>query len=204
MTTTGALTAPSTRDALSYLLAARQPEDVVVATMTAAVILPTISTSDRDLCYIAPMGSASSVGLGVALARPDLRVFVIDGDGSVLMNLGSLVTIGGRRPANLVHVVLNNGGYHITGHQPLPMRDPEVILRVAEAAGYARVARLRDLQAPIASLLGDPGPIMLLVDVQPAYDRAEMPAWTHSEQALRSQGPAGFATVRAALAGDVR
>src|SRR5262249_50463101 len=64
------------------------------------------------------MGLASSIGLGVALARPDLRVFVVDGDGSLLMNLGSLATIGWQRPENLVVVVWDNEEYGTTGGQP--------------------------------------------------------------------------------------
>src|SRR5436853_7661412 len=63
------------------------------------------------------MGLASSMGLGLAMARPDLRVFVLDGDGSLLMNLGSLATIGWTRPKNLVLIVWDNGEYGTTGGQ---------------------------------------------------------------------------------------
>ena len=66
------------------------------------------------------MGLASSIGLGLALARRDLRVFVLDGDGSLLMNLGSLATIGLLHPANLVVVVMDNEEYATTGGQPTP------------------------------------------------------------------------------------
>src|SRR5918996_214911 len=63
------------------------------------------------------MGLASSIGLGLALVRPELRVFVVDGDGSLLMNLGSLATIGWTRPANLVVIVWDNALYGTTGGQ---------------------------------------------------------------------------------------
>lgn len=66
------------------------------------------------------MGMASSIGLGLALARPDVRVIVLDGDGSLLMNLGSLATIGLLRPSNLVVVVMDNEQYATTGGQPTP------------------------------------------------------------------------------------
>src|SRR3954467_6771755 len=66
------------------------------------------------------MGIASSIGLGLALARPDLRVIVLDGDGSLLMNLGSLATIGLLQPPNLVVVVMDNGEYATTGGQATP------------------------------------------------------------------------------------
>ena len=66
------------------------------------------------------MGLASSIGLGIALAQPGLRVIVLDGDGSLLMNLGSLATIGLVRPDNLVLVVMDNEIYATTGGQPTP------------------------------------------------------------------------------------
>src|SRR5881296_3874102 len=66
------------------------------------------------------MGLASSIGLGLALAQPALRVFVLDGDGSLLMNLGSLATIGLLRPSNLVVIVMDNQEYATTGGQPTP------------------------------------------------------------------------------------
>src|SRR5881296_1739899 len=66
------------------------------------------------------MGLASSIGLGLALAQPALRVFVLDGDGSLLMNLGSLATIGLLRPSNLLVIVMDNEEYATTGGQPTP------------------------------------------------------------------------------------
>src|SRR6185295_9699449 len=64
------------------------------------------------------MGMASSIALGLAIARPDLRVVVLDGDGSILMNLGSLATEVTCGVTNLVHVIWDNGGWEITGGQP--------------------------------------------------------------------------------------
>ena len=66
------------------------------------------------------MGKASSFGLGVALARPDIKVVVLDGDGSLLMNLGALVTIAALAPKNLLHVVLQGSTYDTSGGQPTP------------------------------------------------------------------------------------
>jgi phosphonopyruvate decarboxylase len=71
----------------------------------------------QQLSLVGAMGCASSVGLGLALQRPDLRVIVLDGDGSALMRLGALAAIGYQRPANLVHIVLDNGIYESTGGQ---------------------------------------------------------------------------------------
>jgi phosphonopyruvate decarboxylase len=83
------------------------------------------------------MGLASSIGLGLALAQ-DLRVFVLDGDGSLLMNLGSLATIGLLQPANLVLVVMDNEEYATTGGQPTPTAHG------ADLDAAARALRIED------------------------------------------------------------
>src|SRR3954465_14265269 len=88
------------------------------------------------------MGIASSIGLGLALARPDLRVIVLDGDGSLLMNLGSLATIGLVRPANLVLIVMDNEAYATTGGQPTP---------TAHGADLAAAARAMRVDAVVAA-----------------------------------------------------
>jgi len=82
------------------------------------------------------MGLASSIGLGLALSRPDLRVFVLDGDGSLLMNLGSLATIGLLAPANLVVIVMDNELYATTGGQETPTA------RGADLAAAGRAMRV--------------------------------------------------------------
>jgi len=89
------------------------------------------------------MGMASSIGLGLALARPDRRVFVLDGDGSLLMNLGSLATIGLLRPPNLVLVVMDNEEYATTGGQPTPTAHGADLAAAARAMGIALSVTVR-------------------------------------------------------------
>jgi phosphonopyruvate decarboxylase len=89
------------------------------------------------------MGLASSVGLGLALARPDVRVIVLDGDGSLLMNLGSLATIGLLGPANLVVIVMDNEEYATTGGQPTPTAHGADLDAAARALGIAKTATVR-------------------------------------------------------------
>src|SRR5260221_9002761 len=89
------------------------------------------------------MGLASSIGLGLALARPDVRVIVLDGDGSLLMNLGSLATIGLLRPPNLVVVVMDNEEYATTGGQPTPTARGADLEAAARAMGVASTATAR-------------------------------------------------------------
>jgi thiamine pyrophosphate-dependent acetolactate synthase large subunit-like protein len=88
------------------------------------------------------MGVASSIGVGLALAKPDMRVFVVDGDGSLLMNLGSLATIGLLQPANLVLVVMDNEAYATTGGQVTP---------TAHGADLAATARALRVDAVVAA-----------------------------------------------------
>src|SRR5476649_221672 len=83
------------------------------------------------------MGMASSIGLGLAMARPDARVFVLDGDGSLLMNLGSLATIGLLQPPNLVLVVMDNEEYATTGGQETPTAHGADLAAAARAMGIA-------------------------------------------------------------------
>jgi thiamine pyrophosphate-dependent acetolactate synthase large subunit-like protein len=84
------------------------------------------------------MGMASSIGLGLAMARPDVRVIVLDGDGSLLMNLGSLATIGLIQPSNLVIVVMDNEEYATTGGQRTPTAFG------ADLAAAGRAMRIED------------------------------------------------------------
>jgi len=90
------------------------------------------------------MGLASSIGLGLAIARSDLRVFVVDGDGSLLMNLGTLATIGWVRPENLVILVWDNGEYGTTGGQQTATAHGADLEGVARALGAARTAMVSD------------------------------------------------------------
>ena len=89
------------------------------------------------------MGLASSVGLGLALARPDVRVFVLDGDGSLLMNLGSLATIGLLQPANYVLIVMDNEQFATTGGQPTPTAGGADLEAAARAMRVASAVTVR-------------------------------------------------------------
>jgi len=91
------------------------------------------------------MGLASSLGLGIALARPELKVVVFDGDGSILMNLGGLTTLARYRPRNLVHVVFDNESLLSVGGFPTATSTGSDIAGMAAAAGVPRTATVRDL-----------------------------------------------------------
>jgi thiamine pyrophosphate-dependent acetolactate synthase large subunit-like protein len=104
------------------------------------------------------MGMASSIALGVALARPDRRVVVLDGDGALLMNLGSLATARMCGVSNLVHIVWDNGGWEITGGQPAGTSFGVDLETVARGCGFVRTATvetLDDFRAAVARALAD-------------------------------------------------
>ena len=98
------------------------------------------------------MGLASSIGLGLAVVKPERRVFVIDGDGSLLMNLGSLATIGWQQPANLVVVVLDNAIYATTGGQDTATAHGTNLEGVARASGIAVSITVSTVEALAAAL----------------------------------------------------
>ena len=89
------------------------------------------------------MGVASSIGLGLALAQPDERVIVLDGDGSLLMNLGSLATIGVVGPPNLAVIVMDNEEYATTGGQPTATRAGADLAAAARAMGIEDAVTVR-------------------------------------------------------------
>src|SRR5687768_5422554 len=109
-------------EAVAIVRAARGSTDIVVSSMgSAREWLAMGPLHPLDFVYIpSAMGHAASLGLGLALAQPTRRVIVLMGDGSLLMNLGSLVTIAAERPQNLVVIVFDNGVYEVTGAQATP------------------------------------------------------------------------------------
>jgi sulfopyruvate decarboxylase subunit beta len=126
-----------------------QLERCVVVTIMGAVAAELQSIGHRPNHFYLQhaMGLASSMGLGIALARPELKVVVFDGDGSVLMNLGGLTTLARYRPRNLVHVVFDNESLLSVGGFPTATSAGSDIAGMAAAAGIARTATLRDLDA---------------------------------------------------------
>ena len=93
------------------------------------------------------MGSAAMIGFGLAMAQPDRPVLVLTGDGEMLMGLGSLVTIGVRKPRNLTIVVLDNEHYGETGMQPSHTSSEMKLDEIARASGFGRTEEIRDMEA---------------------------------------------------------
>ena len=134
------------RAALERVLAASDDRRTVVIATTGFTGRELYGLADRPQHFymVGSMGCASSLGLGLALARPDLRVLVIDGDGAALMRMGNLATLGAYSPPNLVHVVLDNEAHDSTGAQATVTACTD-FAALAAACGYGRVARSDDL-----------------------------------------------------------
>ncbi|MBI5410824.1 MAG: sulfopyruvate decarboxylase subunit beta [Nitrospirae bacterium] len=132
------------------------------------------------------MGMAAAIGLGLALAKPNKKVIVLDGDGNVLMGMGTLATVGALKPKNLVHVVLDNEVYGSSGNQPSYSQVVRLD-QVAKAAGYVNVERVRereDLAYEFKDMLGQDGPSFLLVKVT---EQAEDVGWVPLEPSQITQ-----------------
>ena len=146
---------PLTRAGATRCLASRLTNEVVVSNLGQAS-LDLLAIADRPLnCYtFGAMGQCSSIGLGIAIGRPDVRVICLDGDGSLLMNLGGLTTLARYRPRNLVHVVFDNESLLSVGGFPTATATGSDLAAIAKGAGVPRtvtVAALEEFRAGFAA-----------------------------------------------------
>jgi len=178
--------------ALETLRESRRPDEVVITTMGSAREWMTLGAPHALDIVLVPsaMGHGTSIGLGLALARPRNRVIVCSGDGSLLMNLGSLTSIVAAGVPNLVVIVFDNGVYEVTGAQPTAAAPANATGRAADFSGIARacgfdsVYRFRDAaewSARVRDVLDAPGPTFVALDVEPVIGGT----------APASPGPAG-------------
>src|SRR6266542_2666815 len=155
-------------EAIAALVAARAgaitiTTEQAIGAWRAAVPEPPNAIPDH-LDIVGCMGAASTIALGIALARPERPVIVVDGDGSLLMQLGSLVTIAGAAPGHLFHFVFENGVYATSGGQPLPAEGRVDFEMIARGAGFAHAARFDDaseFRAALPGLLDRRGPVFV-------------------------------------------
>ena len=143
----------------------------------ADIVLPVYSTAfdwidirPSPLNYLShgAMGLASSHALGLALGRPDKRVIVLDGDGSLLMNIGTLVSTAEAAPKNLYHFVMENGTYEANGGHPIPGRGAVSFAGLARSAGHKSVHEFSDLKVfeqQVGALLAEPGPMFACLKI---------------------------------------
>jgi len=174
------------RDECLKVLARHVTDEIVVATYQAAFDWLVIRPHALNYVSIGAMGLASSHALGLALGRPDKRVIILDGDGSLLMNLGSLVSVAEAGPRNLIHFVCENGTYEANGAHPIPGRDRVSFTVLARAAGYRschEFADLGDFASRIASVLREDGPLLVDLKLEPGEKSPQDYQYIHGRAA---------------------
>jgi thiamine pyrophosphate-dependent acetolactate synthase large subunit-like protein len=170
----------------------RQRRDaVVLTTMSAAREWQALEPHPKDLIYMpSSMGQGPPLGLGIALAQPDQRVIVINGDGCTLMNLGCLVTLTAQAPTNFTLIIIDNGVYEVTGGQATigaaakRTNDEDVnFADLARAAGFTAVYEFDDIESwrYEHEVIHDEGPVCIVLKTAPQLG---------GDTAARSPGPA--------------
>ena len=122
---------------------------------------------ESNFYMIGSMGLASSIGLGVALKNSKKRIYVFDGDGNILMNFGSLVTIGSLRPKNLVHIIFDNKSHESTGGQPTNSNIIK-LEKIAYVANFKifKISSKNDIKKTMNKIKKTVGPIFVLVSIK--------------------------------------
>jgi sulfopyruvate decarboxylase subunit beta len=156
------------REALE-ILAQHRGQRIVIPTMASIAIWPQLSDTPLDFAYMpSAMGQGPTLGLGLALAQPERGVIVLNGDGSMLMNLGSLVTLA-NHPANIYVIVMDNGIYEVTGGQPTAGAGHTDFAAMARAAGIKRVytfATAQQWRTGAAEALSAAGPVVIVLQIE--------------------------------------
>jgi phosphonopyruvate decarboxylase len=153
------------------IIETHREDAIVIASQSARVAWLNVSRNPiKDILFAGSMSKESSVALGIALACPDKKVIVLSGDGELLMNLGTLVTIGNQAPKNFYHFVLYNGVYAFTGCQPLPGVDRFRFEGLAREAGYPSAHVFEDtdsLSSKIPEIIDEEGPVFVCLKIKP-------------------------------------
>ena len=142
---------------------------ISVATMQAASPWHNLGQAENNHVDASDcMGSASSLGLGLAVGAPDRKVMVLDGDGSLLMQLGSLVTVASLAPANYYHFIFHNGLYQSSGNQTIPGYGKTNICQLALAAGYRKAWKVTskgEFLEILPEILESEGPVLVEMEI---------------------------------------
>lgn len=186
-------------------LARLRSDQVVITTM--GMVRPWARYSAHPLDFASAdsaMGHAADFALGVALAQPQRRVICLNGDGSMLMTLGTLVTIVTAKTANLILFIVQNDTYEITGNQPIPGAATVDFSLMAKAAGFARVYSFdnaQEYERTLPEVLSGVGPVFVTVKVQPGDEGPLGRRPDESAQYLRCSLAESARRLRGALAG---
>ena len=176
-------------DCLRKLAARRGPDDVVVTTMSVAMPWADLSDGPLDFAHVdSAMGHAADFAYGLALAQPGRRIIALNGDGSTLMSLGTLVTIAHRPVANYTMVIVENGTYEVTGNQPLPGAGDVDFEAIARGAGLKRVHTISepdDFDARLSQHFEEEGPAVFIWKIEPGNEPVPKPSLPIAHRAGR-------------------
>jgi phosphonopyruvate decarboxylase len=165
----------SREEAIEILLGASAPPEGIYVSTTGMASRELYEIRERlgqghekDFLTVGSMGHASQIALGAALQKPDMPVTVLDGDGALLMHMGALAAIGGAKPANFRHIILNNGAHDSVGGQPTLGLKID-IPAIAKACGYGdakTVTNAAELRSALAEPRALAGPFLLEIRVR--------------------------------------
>lgn len=160
------------RDEVLQTLAKHRTDEIVLTTMSTAQEWPAYSQSEFDFnARGTGMGHLPDMGLGLAVACPERKVLILNGDGSMLMNLGVLVSIANAAPRNLILFVFENEIYEVTGGQPIPGRGRASFAAMAKGAGFPHAFEFSEVAAfdkELPNLLKLEGPVFVTVKAGPS------------------------------------
>jgi len=155
------------KEAVSLIISKIGNNPVVAANGYISRDLYSVYDKPSNFYMLGSMGLASSIGLGVALKNPKKKIFVFDGDGNILMNLGSLTTIGTLKPKNLVHVIFDNNSHESTGGQPTSTNVIKID-EIAKSVNYKvfKANTKNELLKVLNKIKHKQGPLMILVKIR--------------------------------------
>jgi thiamine pyrophosphate-dependent acetolactate synthase large subunit-like protein len=173
---------------IKKILALLEYEDIALFT-TGMIGREAFFAKDRESNFymIGSMGLASSVGLGIAM-NTERRVFVFDGDGSALMDLGTMAMIGALKPRNLIHIVLDNESYQSTGGQPT-ISNVIDLAKIAISCNYVNIFKItdaKDLENVFSEKIYLPGPNFILIKISNSTSE-DVPRVGHSPEKIRDR-----------------
>ncbi len=155
-------------------LARRRTDQIVISAMSLVRAWGRLSKHELDFAFTdSAMGHAQSLALGIALAQPQRRVLCLNGDGSMLMSLGSLVTLAQSRARNLVLFVAQNNTYEVTGNQATPGAGAVEFDQIARACGFPETFHFADARAyerNLDQILHLQGPVFVSVRLEPGQE----------------------------------
>jgi len=161
-------------------IARYRTDEIVITTMGVVRPWAEFSSGDLDFASVGSgMGHAADFGLGLALARPDKKIIVLNGDGSMLMSLGTLATVIDSGARNIIIMVVENGTYEVTGNQPIPGAGAISFTAIARGSGFRKVyelSEMEELERSLPIILKEDGPVFVNLKVSPEDEPPPMRA----------------------------